>query len=108
MRAWLADTQGRDQYVTYRGDEVTVHWHGKPSQCEVAHTRIVCSMFQSNELAVHACVELDKLICLVVAARYIPRHLTSSGCRLMGRHFVGNETAVRPSAGQAYRLLSER
>lgn len=37
LRAWLADPQGRDQYVTYRGEEVNIHWHGKPSQCEVAH-----------------------------------------------------------------------
>ncbi|KAF4623636.1 hypothetical protein D9613_001900 [Agrocybe pediades] len=37
LRAWLADPQGRDQYVTYRGDEVNIHWHGKPSQSEVAH-----------------------------------------------------------------------
>ncbi|KAI0034279.1 translation initiation factor eIF-3b [Vararia minispora EC-137] len=38
LRAWLADPQGRDQYVTYRGDEVTVRWQGKPSQCEVAYS----------------------------------------------------------------------
>ncbi|KAF9044817.1 translation initiation factor eIF-3b [Hymenopellis radicata] len=37
LRAWLADAQGRDQYVTFRGDEVEIWWHGKPSQCEVAH-----------------------------------------------------------------------
>ncbi|KAF8912765.1 translation initiation factor eIF-3b [Gymnopilus junonius] len=37
LRAWLADPQGRDQYVTYRGDEVLINWHGKPSQSEVAH-----------------------------------------------------------------------
>jgi translation initiation factor 3 subunit B len=37
LRAWLADPQGRDQYVTYRGDEVLIHWHGKPSQSEVAY-----------------------------------------------------------------------
>ncbi|KAH9055120.1 eukaryotic translation initiation factor eIF2A-domain-containing protein [Lactarius deliciosus] len=36
LRAWLADPQGRDQYVTYRGDDVSIHWHGRPSQCEVA------------------------------------------------------------------------
>jgi translation initiation factor 3 subunit B len=36
LRAWLADLQGRDQYVTYRGDEVSIRWHGRPSQCEVA------------------------------------------------------------------------
>lgn len=42
LRAWLGDPQGRDQYVTYRGEEVEVHWHGKPSQCEVAHARNVC------------------------------------------------------------------
>lgn len=37
LRAWLADPQGRDQYVTYRGDDVEIHWHGKPSQSELAH-----------------------------------------------------------------------
>ncbi|KAH9976378.1 translation initiation factor eIF-3b [Lactifluus volemus] len=36
LRAWLADPLGRDQYVTYRGDEVSISWHGRPSQCEVA------------------------------------------------------------------------
>ncbi|KAF5336959.1 hypothetical protein D9611_003273 [Ephemerocybe angulata] len=37
LRAWLADPQGRDQYVTYRGDEVNIFWHGKPSQSELAY-----------------------------------------------------------------------
>ncbi|KAH9948739.1 translation initiation factor eIF-3b, partial [Amylocystis lapponica] len=39
LRAWLGDPQGRDQYATYRGDEVEIHWHGKPSQSEVAFSR---------------------------------------------------------------------
>ncbi|GBE80122.1 Eukaryotic translation initiation factor 3 subunit B [Sparassis crispa] len=39
LRAWLGDPQGRDQYATYRDDEVEIHWHGKPSQCEVAFNR---------------------------------------------------------------------
>ncbi|KAG9314455.1 translation initiation factor eIF-3b [Chiua virens] len=39
LRAWLADPQGRDQYVIYRGDDVEIHWHGKPSQCEVAYSK---------------------------------------------------------------------
>ncbi|KAF5375109.1 hypothetical protein D9758_000175 [Tetrapyrgos nigripes] len=37
LRAWLADPQGRDQYVIYRGEEVQIYWHGKPSQCELAN-----------------------------------------------------------------------
>jgi translation initiation factor 3 subunit B len=37
LRAWLGDPQGRDQYATFRGDEVEVHWHGKPSQCKLAY-----------------------------------------------------------------------
>ncbi|KAJ7837506.1 hypothetical protein B0H14DRAFT_2790941 [Mycena olivaceomarginata] len=36
LRAWLADAQGRDQYVTYRGEDVEIWWHGKPSQSELA------------------------------------------------------------------------
>ncbi|KAF8516204.1 translation initiation factor eIF-3b [Hysterangium stoloniferum] len=39
LRAWLGDPQGRDQYVTYRADEVEIHWHGKPSNTEVAYKR---------------------------------------------------------------------
>ncbi|KAI6132740.1 translation initiation factor eIF-3b [Pisolithus croceorrhizus] len=39
LKAWLADPQGRDQYVTYRGDDVEIHWHGKLSQCEVAYSK---------------------------------------------------------------------
>ncbi|EMD40362.1 hypothetical protein CERSUDRAFT_45150 [Gelatoporia subvermispora B] len=39
LRAWLGDPQARDQYVTYRGDEVEIHWHGKPSQCEIAQKK---------------------------------------------------------------------
>jgi translation initiation factor 3 subunit B len=45
LRAWLADPQGRDQYVTYRGDEVLINWHGKPSQCEIAHKPVRFSPF---------------------------------------------------------------
>ncbi|KAJ3879082.1 eukaryotic translation initiation factor eIF2A-domain-containing protein [Lentinula edodes] len=37
LRAWLTDPQGRDQYVVYRGDDVEIFWHGKPSQCELAY-----------------------------------------------------------------------
>ncbi|CAK5280263.1 unnamed protein product [Mycena citricolor] len=36
LRAWLADPQGRDQFITYRGEDVEIHWHGKPSQSELA------------------------------------------------------------------------
>ncbi|KAL4071027.1 translation initiation factor eIF-3b [Scleroderma citrinum] len=39
LRAWLADPQARDQYVTYRGDDVEIHWHGKPSQCDIAYSK---------------------------------------------------------------------
>ncbi|RDB21845.1 Eukaryotic translation initiation factor 3 subunit B [Hypsizygus marmoreus] len=39
LRYWLSDPQGRDQYVTYSGDQVVIHWHGKPGQYEVAHAK---------------------------------------------------------------------
>ncbi|KAI0737736.1 translation initiation factor eIF-3b [Daedaleopsis nitida] len=39
LRAWLGDPLGRDQYATYRGDEVEIHWQGKPSQCEVSYSK---------------------------------------------------------------------
>ena len=48
LRAWLGDPQGRDQYATYRGDEVEIHWHGKPSQCEVSYSKLVSTCFPSS------------------------------------------------------------
>lgn len=58
LRAWLGDPQGRDQYATYRGEEVEVHWHGKPSQCEVAHKRNVSPGIPSCYLS------LTRSVCL--------------------------------------------
>ncbi|KAJ7682801.1 eukaryotic translation initiation factor eIF2A-domain-containing protein [Mycena polygramma] len=39
LRAWLADPQGRDQYVTNRGAQVTIHWHGKRAQSGIAYRK---------------------------------------------------------------------
>ncbi|KAG8760272.1 Translation initiation factor 3 subunit b [Serendipita sp. 396] len=39
LKAWLTDPKGRDQYATYRADDVTVFWHGKPASTEIAHER---------------------------------------------------------------------
>src|SRR6266404_1091950 len=54
LRAWLADLQGRDQYVTYRGDEVSIRWHGRPSQCEVAFEDHVRSVPLSNPVVFYS------------------------------------------------------
>jgi len=45
LRAWLADPHGRDQYVTYRGEDVEIHWHGKASQSEIAHKPVSFHQF---------------------------------------------------------------
>ncbi|KZT41396.1 translation initiation factor eIF-3b [Sistotremastrum suecicum HHB10207 ss-3] len=39
LRSWLADPHGRDQYATYRNEDVAIHWHGKPSQSEIAYEK---------------------------------------------------------------------
>jgi len=46
LRAWLADPQGRDQYVLFHRDDVTIYWHGKPAATEVVVERPVshCSL----------------------------------------------------------------
>lgn len=41
LRAWLADPQGRDQYVLFHRDDVTIYWHGKPAATEVVAERQV-------------------------------------------------------------------
>lgn len=51
LRAWLADPQGRDQYVVYRGEDVEIFWHGKPSQCELAYKPV-------RALATYCCFAL--------------------------------------------------
>lgn len=49
FRAWLADPNGRDQMVLYRGDDVQVVWNTKTAAPEVAHERSVRSL--SSRLA---------------------------------------------------------
>ncbi|EGO04783.1 hypothetical protein SERLA73DRAFT_173948 [Serpula lacrymans var. lacrymans S7.3] len=39
LRSWLADPLGRDQYVTYRGEDVEIRWHGKSSQSGVSYSK---------------------------------------------------------------------
>ncbi|BGP39068.1 Translation initiation factor 3 subunit b [Rhodotorula kratochvilovae] len=39
FRAWLADPNGRDQLILYRGDELSVQWTGKSGVTDVAHSR---------------------------------------------------------------------
>lgn len=41
LRAWLSDSQGRDQFLTYRIDDVTIYWHSKASPPDVATVRRV-------------------------------------------------------------------
>ena len=87
LRAWLADPLGRDQYVTYRGDEVLISWHGKPSQCEIAHKPV-----RFFPLPVYGQISMFNVVagleglslCSVVTDGDIHCHPSSSRCSSMG------------------------
>src|SRR5882757_2450894 len=96
LRAWLADPHGRDQYVTYRGDDVEIHWHGKPSQCEVAYAKKVrgCSTrFYASLHPLNILTELDRTLRVMVTSRHILRYAFPSGCPTVGWTVVGTSTS---------------
>ncbi|CAO3590975.1 unnamed protein product [Absidia cylindrospora] len=39
IKSWLADEQARDQFVMYRGDDVSIFWNRKSEEPEHVHTR---------------------------------------------------------------------
>lgn len=41
IKSWLADEQARDQFVMYRGDDVSIFWNRKSEDPEHVHTRQV-------------------------------------------------------------------
>lgn len=93
LRAWLADPQGRDQYVTYRGDDVEIRWHGKPSQCEVAYAKKVCDCSTRDCIPLKYSIELDRTLRVMVTSRHILRYAFPSGCPPVGWTVVGTSTS---------------
>jgi translation initiation factor 3 subunit B len=48
LKSWLMDSQSRDQFVMYRGDDVSIYWNRKAESPEHVHTRPVsfqCDIF---------------------------------------------------------------
>lgn len=41
LRSWLTDPQARDQFVLYRGDDVSIFWNRKTEPPEEEHKRVV-------------------------------------------------------------------
>ncbi|KAH9058226.1 translation initiation factor eIF-3b [Lactarius vividus] len=133
LRAWLADAQGRDQYVTYRGDEVSIRWHGRPSQCEVAfednqnlRTELYVSWsplgtyiaalyrqgirlyggpsFQLQARFFHPFVRLIRLFTL----RAVSRHLVARADRSGGQHPQGPTLFLCRRRGQQHRNMGHQ
>lgn len=41
LRSWLMDPQARDQFVMYRGDDVSIYWNRKSEKPEHVYSRTV-------------------------------------------------------------------
>jgi len=93
LRAWLADPYGRDQYVTYRGDDVEIRWHGKPSQCEVAYAKKVCGCSMRDCILLKYSIELDRTLRVMVTSRHILRYAFPSRCPPVGWTVMGTSTS---------------
>lgn len=109
LRAWLADPQGRDQYVTYRGEDVEIFWHGKPSQCELAYkpVGVFISHIHYQFSLYHVGLEGFSLRGMV-PSRNIRLYFAPPGCTTLGRPLVEASAAIRPSHGEAHRLFTMR
>lgn len=45
LKSWLMDPQARDQFVMYRGDDVTIYWNNKAEKPEFVKSKNVCVTF---------------------------------------------------------------
>jgi hypothetical protein len=111
LRAWLADSLGRDQYVTYRGDEVSIRWHGRPSQCEVAfedHVRIPPFGLISHSTLPDVAKPTNRIIRLVVTTRYIRRHPPPTGRPTIWRPLLPAPSSLLPPPCPSHRLFAVR
>lgn len=108
LRAWLADPQGRDQYVTYRGDEVKIHWHGKPSQCEMAHKPVRLDFRYAFGSLTRVLGLEGLLICCMVSSWHLHCHTPSPRGSVMGRPIMETPTAVCTSICKTHRFFTMR
>lgn len=46
LRSWLTDPQARDQWVMYRGDDVSIFWNRKTETPEHEYSRTVSNLFK--------------------------------------------------------------
>lgn len=85
LRAWLADEKGRDQILTYVGDDVGVNWLAKSGSLEVAHTRRVSAhLLHSINYSNSIPPELDRILHCLVTTGNLPCKYTSSRCSSLG------------------------
>ena len=109
LRAWLADPQGRDQYVTYRGEDVEIYWHGKPSQCELAYKPVRTSNSLFFLAATNNDLGLERFpICCLVTLRYLRLYSPSTRRTIMGRPILETSAAFRSPTCEAHRLFTVR
>lgn len=111
LRAWLADSLGRDQYVTYRGDEVSIRWHGRPSQCEVAYEdNVRTSLFGliSHSNLPDIAKPTNRIIRFVVTTRYIHRHPSPTRRQIIRRSLLQATRPLLPPSRPSHRLFALR
>jgi hypothetical protein len=111
LRAWLADSLGRDQYVTYRGDEVSIHWHGRPSQCEVAYednVRTPLFGLTSHSTLRDPAKPTNRIIRLVVTTRYIHRYPPPTRRQIIWRPLLPAASSFLPPSRPSHRLFALR
>jgi translation initiation factor 3 subunit B len=58
IKSWLADEQARDQFVMYRGDDVSIFWNRKSEDPEHVHTRQV----RERKISLWPCVPNSLLL----------------------------------------------
>lgn len=108
LKSWLMDPQARDQFVMYRGDDVTIYWNNKAEKPEFVKSKNVCVTFWgrkgSSSLVFFLCfvyIELDRNVSAMVASRQLSRHLPCHGYRIVGWSLHGKDCSFPSPQRQA-------
>ena len=91
LRSWLGDQAGRDQYITFRDQDVNLYWNGRNGKADVvrdADGKVVKNSVSGRlrrQVARADSTEMGRLLPSMVSTWYLPRLAAPSRCRSLVR-----------------------
>jgi hypothetical protein len=112
LKSALMDPQARDQFVMYRGDDVSIFWNRKTDSPEHVYSRTVSKnkpRERKRVVLIDSClVELDRDICPMVSQGFLSLYIPYSRYCSLGWPIMEQDCSICSSRCQVDRLFSQR